>query len=68
MADSKGKPFWKSKTIWVNALTFAGAIAGVFGVELGLDEETKTKIAVGGITLVNVVLRAVTTEPVKGSN
>lgn len=54
------KPFWMSKTLWVNILTGLAAVAGAFGLDLGLDEETKTKIVVGVLAAANIVLRLVT--------
>ena len=64
-----GKPWYLSKTIWVNTITFAltslGMATGdVGGVLESVDMEMRMKIAVGIITAVNVVLRLVTKEPV----
>lgn len=60
------KPWYMSKTIWVNALTFAATVASLFGLDLGLDDATKATIATGVLALVNVVLRAVTRKAVTG--
>lgn len=60
------KPWYLSKTIWVNGLTFAATVAALFGVDLGLDDATKATIATGVLALVNVVLRVVTRKVVTG--
>jgi hypothetical protein len=54
------KPFWKSKTIWVNGLAFAGlVIAEATGVDtFGAEEQGAV------IVLVNILLRFATTEPI----
>lgn len=56
-----GKPWWQSKTIWINALT---AIITI-GTQLSgsLPPEYAAKIA-AGLALVNLVLRVITTEAV----
>lgn len=60
------KPWYKSKTIWFNILTIGGAVAaGVVGVVptlqplLSPEAYSITLFVVG---MVNVVLRAITTE------
>ena len=58
------KPWYKSRTLWINILTGAAAIAGAFGFDVGLDEETKLRIGGGGMALMNVVLRLITKAPV----
>lgn len=58
------KPWYKSKTLWVNGLTLIAAIAGAFGIDLGLDDETKTTIVAGALAVANVVLRLVTNSKV----
>ncbi len=58
------KPFYQSKTLWINLLTGAAALFGAFGIDLGLDEETKTKIVVGLLAFVNIVMRFITKQPV----
>ena len=58
MNDSK--PWYLSKTLIVNVLAGAAAVAGAFGLDLGLTAEVQTEIAVGVLAVVNVVLRLVT--------
>lgn len=54
------KPFWASKTLWVNAIALVAAISGAFGLDLGLDPETQTAIVGAVMSVVNIVLRFVT--------
>ena len=62
MNDSK--PFWASKTLWVNFLAIVAAIAGGFGLDLGLDPETQLAAAGAIMGVVNIVLRFMTKTPV----
>ena len=50
----ESKPFWQSKTLWVNALV---AILGI--VSAGTVAENP-EAAVGLVTFVNLILRVVT--------
>ena len=52
------KPFWQSKTLWVNLIAVVGDLMGVYGQTLSGDE----KIAILGV--INLILRFVTTQPV----
>jgi hypothetical protein len=52
----KPKSIWKSKTFWMQVLSIAASVSGV----IPLPPET-TAIVVG---LINIALRAVTTDPV----
>ena len=54
------KPFWASKTLWVNAIALVAAVTGAFGVDLGLDPETQTAIVGALMGIVNIVLRFMT--------
>lgn len=54
------KPFWASRTLWVNAIALVAAVSGAFGVDLGLDPETQTAIVGAVMSVVNIVLRFVT--------
>lgn len=58
------KPFWASKTLWVNVLAFAAAVTGALGLDLGLDAETQASLVVGIMAVVNIVLRLITKAPV----
>jgi len=57
------KPFWASKTLWVNVIAFMAAISTAFGIDLGLDPENQIAVVGGVMAFVNVVLRFVTTKP-----
>ena len=58
------KPFWASKTLWVNAVALIAAAAGAFGLDIGLDPELQVTIVGAVMAVVNIVLRFVTTTPV----
>lgn len=58
------KSLFTSKTMWINLITGAAGLLGAFGIDVGLDEETKMKIVVGGIAAGNMVLRLVTKVPI----
>jgi len=53
------KAIWKSKTFWVNMLAIGGMlIKSEFGVELSAEA------TVGILSIINIVLRVVTKDPV----
>ncbi len=54
------KPFWASKTLWVNVVAIIAAITGALNVDLGLDPETQVAVVGGIMGAVNVALRFVT--------
>jgi len=54
------KPFWASKTLWVNAIATVAAILGAFGLDFGLDAETQVMVVGAVMGVVNIVLRFVT--------
>jgi hypothetical protein len=54
------KAWWTSKTIWVNAVALAGAIAISAGFDAGHWAEISTVI----LAAVNLFLRTVTKEPI----
>lgn len=58
------KPFWQSKTLIINVLAGAAAVAGAFGLDLGLDTTTQAEIATGALAVINVILRLITKAPV----
>lgn len=58
------KPWWASKTIWVNLVALGATLATVLGVDTGLTPEVQTQIVAGVMGIVNIVLRFVTTTPV----
>ena len=60
-----GKEFYKSKTFWFNVLALVVMLASAFGfAEFEGSKELK-EYGFVIITLVNVILRFMTTEPVK---
>lgn len=62
-----GKPWYLSKTIWVNGLTaVAGVLAAVAGAEF-LDGTQTAAVLAMVLGAVNVFLRAITDEPIKTS-
>lgn len=61
----KPKPWWKSKTLWLNALLAAGTVAEA---NLGILQSVfGPKVYLGIITLaagLNAILRTITNQPV----
>ena len=61
-----GKKLWASKTVWVNMLTLvAGVAAYVAGSEVVADNATLVAALVAVQGAVNIVLRLITTQPIK---
>ena len=58
------KPFWASKTLWVNVLALIASVTGAFGIDLGLTPEMQTSVVGGVMGAVNIALRFVTDKPV----
>lgn len=58
------KPFWASKTLWVNAIAGVAAVSTAFGLDLGLNPEAQTAIVGGIMAIANMVLRLVTNKGV----
>jgi hypothetical protein len=58
------KPFWASRTLWVNVLAGAAAVSTGFGLNLGLDPDTQVALVGGIMAVVNIVLRVVTNKGV----
>jgi hypothetical protein len=54
-----GKPWYLSKTIWVNALALAGSLA----VAYGFAPERWAEISTTALAVINVALRIITGEP-----
>lgn len=57
-----------SKTIWFNALAVALMVAHSFGFGEFEPSAEATEIATAIIAAANIVLRFVTTQPIRGSN
>lgn len=58
------KPFWQSKTLWVNVIAGAAAVSTAFGLNLGLDADTQVALVGGVMAVINVILRLITKAPV----
>jgi len=67
MTTATAKPFWASKTLWINFIALVTAISTAFGVDLGLDPEAQIAIVGTVMSVVNIVLRFVTEAPVTTS-
>jgi hypothetical protein len=61
------KPFWSSKTLWINLIALVAAISTAFGVDLGLDPEAQIAIVGTVMSVINIVLRFVTKAPISTS-
>ncbi len=61
------KPFWASKTLWVNFVALIASTTGAFGIDLGLDAAAQTSLVTGIMAAVNIVLRFVTDSGVSAS-
>ena len=57
------KSIFSSKTFWFNALAFVGAVAGAFGFTGELAPDLQPFV-VPAVTLINIVLRYLTKQPV----
>ncbi len=60
------KPFWQSKTFWINVIAIVATITGTFGLDLGLDPETQATVAGVIIAIVNIILRLFFTDKAIG--
>lgn len=56
----ESKPFWASKTLWVNMVMLVATISTAFGFDFGLDAETQIAVVGGVMGIVNVLLRFMT--------
>jgi len=61
-AERQGKPWYKSKTVWVNIIALCAIVASYFGFEIRDDEILVIATAI--VTVVNIALRFVTKEPI----
>lgn len=60
----ENKSIFASKTFWFNALAIIAMLSMNFGVDLGLDENTKAEISTGIVAFANIILRFVTSTTV----
>jgi len=61
------KPFWASKTLWINFIALVAAISTAFGVDLGLNPEAQIAIVGTVMSAMNIILRFVTKAPITTS-
>lgn len=54
------KPFWTSKTLWVNGVALIASVAIAFGWDLGLTPDVQGTIVAGIMSVVNIILRLIT--------
>jgi len=64
MNDSTPKSWYLSKTVWVNVLTLAVSVLGVFEASELLTERQLVLLAGLVIPIVNVILRWLTDRPI----
>ena len=60
------KPFYASKTLWVNLVAVVVALSGAFGIDLGLDPETQVTVVAAIMGVVNIILRFTTKSAISG--
>lgn len=58
------KPWWASRTVWVNAVAGVGSLATAFGLDLPLDAGQQAALVGGIMAAINILLRLITTKPV----
>jgi uncharacterized membrane protein len=58
------KEFWKSKTFWFNVIAFVVVVANAFGFVGFAPDPQLSEYAGVVITLINLVLRFATSQPV----
>ena len=54
------KPFWASKTLWINAVALLASLAVTFGWDFGLTPEMQGSIVATVMSVINIVLRFTT--------
>ena len=62
----ESKPWYASKTLWVNAIAVVLALVGAFGIDIDVTPETQAALVGGIMAVVNIVLRLTTTTAVGG--
>ena len=58
------KQWYASKTLWANLIAGGVTVAGVFGIDVGLEPESQAQLVAGVMVVVNILLRLVTSEPI----
>jgi len=61
-AKKRGKPWYRSKTVWVNVVALIAVLASFKGVEIAPEEQAQ--IVAGILAVVNILLRFITDEPI----
>ncbi len=54
------KPFWASKTMWVNVVALVASLTVGFGIDLGFTAAVQAEIVGGVMAVVNIILRFMT--------
>lgn len=60
------KPWYASKTIWVNVVAFAGSLGVMSGYDFGLTVDVQAEIVAAIMGGVNIVLRLLTARGIRG--
>jgi len=61
-AKKRGKPWYASKTVWVNLIALMAVLASFKGIEITPEEQAQ--ILTGVLAIVNILLRFTTHEPI----
>ena len=56
------KPWYTSKTLWVNAIAFVALVVQSFGTGFVIGAEEQ----VGILAVINILLRIITKQPISG--
>lgn len=60
-----GKPWWLSRTLWLNIVGLAATLAAGWGFEI--DGEAQAQIVAGVLAVGNILLRLMTSEPIRAT-
>ncbi len=62
------KPFWASKTLWVNLIMLIATVGTTFGWDLGLSAETQVAVVGAIMGVANLILRFMTSSAIGSSS